>query len=70
RVVVRLEEVDLDNRRMSFVLESNHERRVVKTGRRRAGSRQGWRRRSAFDPFDPASFDGADFDEDEFDDDY
>lgn len=70
RVVVRLEEVDLDNRRMSFVLESNHERRVVKTGRRRAGSRQGWRRRAAFDPFDPASFDAADFDEDEFDDDY
>ena len=44
RVTVRLEEVDLDNRRMSFVLLSNHERHVVKTGRRRSGSKQGWRR--------------------------
>lgn len=49
RVVVSLEEVDLENRRMSFVLESNLERRLIKGGRKsngrssRRGSRQGWR---------------------------
>ena len=63
RVTVRLEEVDLDNRRMSFVLLSNHERHVVKTGRRRSGSKQGWRR--ACD--DRRYGSGSD---DEFDDDF
>lgn len=49
RVIVRLEDVDLENRRMSFVLDTNLERHVIKgvkkggrsSGRR--GSRQGWR---------------------------
>ena len=35
RVIVRLEEVDLENRRMSFVLESNLERRLIKGGKGR-----------------------------------
>ena len=49
RVIVQLEDVDLENRRMSFLLESNLERRVIKGGRggcrrsSRKGSRQGWR---------------------------
>ena len=49
RVIVRLEDVDLENRRMSFVLDTNLERHVIKgakKGRRssgRRGSRQGWR---------------------------
>lgn len=33
RVVVSLEEVDLESRRMSFVLESNLERRLIKGGK-------------------------------------
>ena len=63
RVIVRLEEVDLENRRMSFVLESNLERRLIKGGK--GGSRRSSRRGSRlygrkFDPFD---IDDDDFDE-------
>ena len=68
RVVVSLEEVDLENRRMSFVLESNLERRLIKGGRKssgrfsRRGSRQGWRPyQDGFDDF------VTDFDEDDDD---
>lgn len=72
RVVVSLEEVDLESRRMSFVLESNLERRLIKGGKggrnsggrsARRGSRQGWRPyRDDFDGF------FMDYDEDEDDD--
>ena len=56
-------EVDLENRRMSFVLESNLERRLIKGGK--GGSRRSSRRGSRlygrkFDPFD---IDDDDFDE-------
>ena len=45
RVIVRLEEVDLENRRMSFVLESNLERRLIKGGK--GGSHRSSRRGSS-----------------------
>lgn len=44
RVIVTLEEVDLENRRMSFILDSNLERHVIKGGK--GGSRRGGRRGS------------------------
>ena len=63
RVIVRLEEVDLENRRMSFVLESNLERRLIKGGK--GGSRRSSRRgsRSYGRKFDPFDIDDDDFDE-------